>query len=189
MAGKLIIISGPSGAGKSTIVQHLKNNIDFNLEFSISATSRPKRGDEVHGKDYYFLSIDEFKNRIDDDEFLEWEEVYSKQMYGTLKSEITRLSIKEKNIIFDVDVVGGSNIKRNFKDKSLSIFIKPPSTEALEERLKGRNTESEAGIRKRVNKARMELTYARRFDQVIVNDDLETAKAETEKLVSEFLSS
>ncbi len=189
MAGKLIIISGPSGAGKSTIVQHLKSKDDFNLEFSISATSRPKRGEEENGKDYYFLTIDNFRARIDDGEFLEWEEVYPKQLYGTLKSEVTRLSLKEKNIIFDVDVVGGTNIKRSYKDRSVSIFIKPPSIEAREERLKGRNTESEESIQKRIKKSRMEMTYARRFDHVIVNEDLETAKAEAEKIVREFLSS
>lgn len=187
MAGKLVIISGPSGAGKSTLVQHLKNIEDLNLEFSISATTRAQRGDEKNGVDYYFLSIDEFKNRIDDNEFLEWEEVYNKQLYGTLKSEITRLTLLDKNILFDVDVAGATNIQRNFKDKSISIFIKPPSTEELEKRLKSRNTDSEANIQKRLKKTRLELTYARRFNHTIVNDELEKTKGEIEKIVREFL--
>jgi guanylate kinase len=187
MAGKLVIISGPSGAGKSTLVQHLKNIEDFELEFSISATTRAQRGDEKNGVDYYFLSIDEFKNRIDDNEFLEWEEVYNKQLYGTLKSEITRLTLLDKNILFDVDVAGATNIQRNFKDKSISIFIKPPSTEELEKRLKSRNTDSEANIQKRLKKTRLELTYARRFNHTIVNDQLEKTKEEVENIIREFL--
>ncbi len=187
MAGKLVIISGPSGAGKSTIVQFLRNIGDLNLEFSISATTRAKRSDETDGVDYYFLTIDAFKNRIDDNEFLEWEEVYNKQLYGTLKSEITRLSLNDKNIIFDVDVAGATNIQRNYKDKSISIFIKPPSKEALEKRLKDRKTDSEENIQKRLKKSRLELTYARRFNHIIVNDDLEKAKAEVEKIVCDFL--
>lgn len=188
MAGKLVIISGPSGVGKSTIVNYIKNINDFNLEFSVSATSRPKRENEQEGVDYYFLSIDEFRNRVDDNEFLEWEEVYPKQFYGTMKSEITRLSMKEKNIIFDVDVVGGSNIKRHYKDKAISIFIKPPSVDDLEKRLIARKTDSEESIKRRIKKSRLEMTYARRFDHIILNDDLETAKAETERIVREFLS-
>jgi guanylate kinase len=187
MAGKLVIISGPSGAGKSTIVHFLKGIEELNFEFSVSATTRAKREEEKDGEDYYFLSIDEFKNRIDDNEFLEWEEVYNKQLYGTLKSEITRLSLMEKNIIFDVDVAGATNIKRNYKEQSISIFIKPPSPEELEKRLKNRKTETEESIQKRVKKSKLELTYARRFDHIIVNDDLETAKAEVVKLVRDFL--
>lgn len=187
MAGKLVIISGPSGAGKSTLVQFLRSISDFNLEFSISATTRPKRGDEKDGEDYYFLSIDDFKNRIDDNEFLEWEEVYNKQLYGTLKSEITRLSLMNKNIIFDVDVAGATNIQRNYKDKSVSIFIKPPSADDLEKRLKSRKTDTEENIQKRLKKSRLELTYARRFNHTVVNDDLDKAKEEVEKIIREFL--
>lgn len=187
MAGKLVIISGPSGAGKSTIVHFLKGIEELNLEFSVSATTRTKRGEEKDGEDYYFLSIDEFKNRIDDNEFLEWEEVYNQQLYGTLRSEITRLSLMEKNIIFDVDVAGATNIKRNYKEQSVSIFIKPPSPEELEKRLKSRKTETEGSILKRIKKSKLELTYARRFDHIVVNDDLEAAKAEVEKLVKDFL--
>ena len=188
MAGKLVILSGPSGAGKSTIVKHLRSIEDFSLEFSISATSRPLREGEVDGKDYYFLSPDTFRNRIDDKEFLEWEEVYPKQYYGTLKSEIIRISQLGKNTIFDVDVVGGSNIKRMNKETAISIFIKPPSIEVLEERLDQRKTESEESKQKRLKKAKLEMTYARRFDHVIINDDLETAKKAAEKFVREFLS-
>ncbi len=187
MAGKLVIISGPSGAGKSTIVHFLKGTEELNLEFSVSATTRAKRGEEKDGEDYYFLSIDEFKNRIDDNEFLEWEEVYNQQLYGTLRSEITRLSLMEKNIIFDVDVAGATNIKRNYKEQAISIFIKPPGTEELEKRLKSRKTETEESIQKRIKKSKLELTYARRFDHIVVNDVLDSAKAEVEKLVRDFL--
>lgn len=188
MAGKLIIISGPSGSGKTTIVDYIKEIGDFNLEFSVSATSRAKRKNEKEGINYYFLSIDDFRNRIDDNEFIEWEEVYPKQFYGTLKSEITRLSMKEKNIIFDVDVVGGSNIKREYKEKVVSIFIKSPSLEDLENRLRARKTDSEESIIRRIKKARLEMTYARRFDYTVINEDLDKAKAEVEKIVREFLS-
>lgn len=188
MAGKLIILSGPSGAGKSTIVKHLHSIKEFALEFSISATSREKREGETDGKDYYFLSIDDFKSRVEDKQFIEWEEVYGKQFYGTLKSEITRITQAGNNVIFDVDVVGGSNIKRVNKDIALSLFIKPPSPEALEERLKNRNTETEESLQKRLKKAKFELTYARRFDHTIVNDKLEEAKQEAENLVRDFLS-
>lgn len=188
MAGKLVVFSGPSGAGKSTIVQHLRKIEDFNLDFSISATSRPKRENEEEGKDYYFLTIDDFKSNIEDNRFIEWEEVYPNQYYGTLKSEISRLSQLGKNIIFDVDVVGGINIKRTYKDDAISVFIKPPSIEALEERLKKRQTETKESIVKRLKKAKMELTYARRFNHVIVNDDLETAQKEAEGILRAFLT-
>lgn len=187
MAGKLVIFSGPSGAGKSSIVQHLRKNEEFDLEFSISATSRAMRENEVEGKDYYFLSIDDFKSRLEDKDFLEWEEVYPGQYYGTLKSEINRLTKAGKNIIFDVDVIGGSNIKRQFKDKAVSIFIKPPSMEALAERLENRKTETEESKAKRLKKAKLEMTYARRFDHQIENNVLETAILEAEKIVREFL--
>jgi guanylate kinase len=188
MAGRLVIFSGPSGAGKSTIVKHLKGIKEFALEFSISATSRPKREDETEGKDYYFLNPDLFRARIEDNEFLEWEEVYTKQYYGTLKSEVTRITRDGNNILFDVDVVGGVNIKRMNKEKALSIFIKPPSIDVLEERLNQRDTDTEESKQKRLKKAKLELTYARRFDHIIVNDDLEKAQKEAENLVREFLN-
>jgi guanylate kinase len=188
MAGKLVIFSGPSGAGKSTIVKHLRDIDEFALAFSISATSRPKREGEMEGKDYYFMSVDDFRSRIEDNDFIEWEEVYPKQYYGTLKSEITRLTREGNNIIFDVDVVGGSNIKRMNRDKAISVFIKPPSMEVLEERLEQRKTESEESKQKRLKKAKLELTYARRFDHVITNDDLKRATIEAEKLVRDFLT-
>jgi guanylate kinase len=187
MAGKLIVLSGPSGAGKSTIVKYLQSIEEFALDFSISATSRPKRENEVEGKDYYFLTIDSFKNRIEDKDFLEWEEVYPNQYYGTLKSEVTRITRNERNIILDVDVIGGSNIKRMYKDNTISIFIKPPSLEILKERLDQRKTDSEDSKQKRLKKAKLELSYARRFDHVIVNEVLETAQEEAVELVRNFL--
>ncbi len=188
MAGKLVIFSGPSGAGKSTIVKYLREINELQLDFSVSATSRSKRIDETEGVDYYFLSIDAFKSRIEDNDFLEWEEVYPGQYYGTLKTEVDRLTKAGKNIIFDVDVVGGANIKRQFKDKAISIFVQPPTLDALKERLEKRGTESEESIQKRLKKARLELTYSRRFDHIVVNDKLETAREESEKLVREHLT-
>ena len=185
---KLIVLSGPSGAGKSTIVKHLLENNDLNLTYSISVTSRSKRPGEVDGKDYYFMSIDEFKERIDENRFLEWEEVYPNQYYGTLKSDIDLLLSQGKNVIFDIDVMGAINIKRHYKDITLSIFIKPPSVEELEKRLKERNTETEANLKKRVRKANMELHYARKFHHVITNEDLEAAKQEAVNLVTNYLS-
>ncbi len=187
MAGKLVILSGPSGAGKSTIVKYLRSVDDFNLEFSISATSRSKREGETDKKDYYFISIDDFKSRMEDNEFLEWEEVYPGQYYGTYKSEVDRISREGKNVIFDIDVVGGANMKRKYKDDAISIFIKPPSIEILEKRLNERKTESDDSKKKRLRKAKLEMTYARRFDHVIVNEDLETAQKEAEKIIREFL--
>lgn len=188
MAGKLVVFSGPSGAGKSTIVRHLQGIEEFALEFSISATSRQKRGAEVDGKEYYFLSVDSFKSRIEENDFVEWEEVYPKQYYGTLKSEIFRLTQKGCNIIFDLDVIGGSSLKRMNKENSISIFIKPPSIEVLEERLAERNTETDESRKKRIKKAKFEMTYARRFDHVIINDDLNKAIKEAEDLLRSFLS-
>ncbi|MBN2486320.1 MAG: guanylate kinase [Bacteroidales bacterium] len=187
MSGKLVIFSGPSGAGKSTIVNHLKSIGEFNFGFSVSATTRPKRENENNGSDYHFLSIDDFKSRIEDNEFIEWEEVYPNQYYGTLKSEVNRITLNGKNLLFDVDVVGGTNIKRQYKDNAISVFIQPPSPEVLEARLKSRKTESEENLNKRLKKTRLEMTYARRFDKIIVNDDLETAKREAEAIVRDFL--
>lgn len=186
MAGKLIIFSAPSGAGKSTLVQHLLK-CNFDLEFSISATSRAPRGVEKNGVEYYFLTPEEFRQKIDNKEFIEHEEVYSNLYYGTLRSEIDRISDNGKNIIFDIDVAGGVNIKKYFGDRALSIFVAPPSIETLHERLKNRGTDSEEMIKKRISKADFEMGFAPKFDRVIVNDDLEKAKIEVEQVVGEFL--
>jgi guanylate kinase len=188
MSGKLVIFSGPSGAGKSTLVQYLKSLPELNLGFSISATSRAKRENETEGKEYYFMSIENFKSRIEDNEFMEWEEVYPGQYYGTLKSEIHRLSMDGKDILFDVDVIGGANIKRLYKDNSVSIFIQPPSMQTLENRLRSRKSESEESVNRRIKKAKLEMTYARRFDKILINDNLETAKEEAVAIVKDFLS-
>ena len=187
MSGKLIIFSAPSGAGKSTLVQHLLG-CGFNMEFSISATSRAPRGAEQNGVDYYYLTVDEFKNKIEKGEFLECEEVYTGCFYGTLRSEVDRITSKGNNIVFDVDVVGGLNIKKEFGDRALSLFVAPPSIEILHERLKNRGTDSDEMIAKRIGKADLEMTFASKFDKVVVNDDLEMAKEEAERIIREFLS-
>lgn len=184
--GKLIIFSAPSGSGKSTIVGHLLQK-HFNLEFSVSATSRAPRGAEVNGKDYYFLSADEFRQRVANDEFLEWEEVYAGTCYGTLRSEVDRITSQGKNIVFDVDVVGGANIKKMYGDRALALFIQPPSIEELERRLVGRGTDTPEKIAVRVAKAAEELSWAPKFDVVLVNDDLEIAKKEAEQILTDFL--
>lgn len=184
--GKLIIFSAPSGSGKTTLVHHLLSKPELKLAFSVSATSRAKRPNETDGKDYYFLSADEFRKRIENGEFLEWEEVYENQFYGTLKSEIDRIHAEGKHVIFDVDVVGGLNIKKQFGDDALAVFVQPPSVEELERRLRHRSTESEESLAKRVAKAAKELSYSGQFDVVVINDDLEKAKQEAEKLVREF---
>lgn len=183
---RLIIISAPSGSGKSTIINYLLDQ-NLGLEFSISATCRPARGEEQHGREYYFLSVEEFKNRIENDEFLEYEEVYQDRFYGTLKSEVDRISAEGKFPIFDVDVVGGCNIKEYYGDKALSIFVQPPSIEELKLRLEKRGTDSAEVILDRVEKAVHELAYASKFDVIIVNDDLEKAKKETLEIVKTFL--
>lgn len=188
MQGKLLILSAPSGAGKTTIVRHLLNKLP-NLEFSISACSRPKRNNEVHGKDYYFLSVDEFKKRIANDEFIEWEEVYAGSYYGTLKSEIERIWSKNNIVVFDVDVKGGINLKKIFGHSALSIFVMPPSIEALKQRLEHRNTENEESLNKRVGKAAEEMTYANQFDKILVNEILEKSFAEAETIVKNFIES
>lgn len=185
--GKLIIFSAPSGSGKTTIVKYLLQK-GFNMEFSISATSRMPRGSEQNGVDYYFLSADEFRQRIQNNEFLEWEEVYTDTYYGTLLSEVERITAQGKNIVFDVDVVGGVNIKKKFGNRALAMFIQPPSIEELQRRLEGRATDSPEKIAMRVAKASHELTYAPQFDVVIVNDDLETAQREAETTLSQFLN-
>ena len=187
MKGKLIIFSAPSGSGKSTLVQYLMQQ-DLGLAFSVSCTSRAPRGTEQHGVDYYFLSPDEFRQRIAADEFLEYEEVYTDKFYGTLKAEVERLSEAGKTVVFDVDVKGGVNIKRYYGDRALSLFIQPPSIEELSRRLHGRGTDAEEVIQQRLDKAAYELTFAPQFDRIIVNDDLETAKAEALSVVSEILN-
>lgn len=187
MQGKLIIFSAPSGAGKTTIVQHLLKKIP-ELEFSVSACSRPMRKDETHGVDYYFLSVEEFKQKIATEEFIEWEEVYKDNFYGTLKSEIVRIWKKGKHIIFDMDVVGGLNLKKQFGNESLAIFVMPPSIGHLEKRLQSRETETPESIKRRIGKAENELQAAGMFDKIILNDTLEHALVEAEKIVSEFLN-
>ncbi len=186
MKGKLVIFSAPSGAGKTTIVKHLLQK-DLNLEFSISATSRQPRPNEIHAKDYYFLSNTEFQQKIENNEFLEWEEVYSGTCYGTLKSEVERIRAAGKNVIFDVDVVGGLNIKKFYGNEALAIFVQPPSVEELRNRLKNRSTEDSEKIAMRVAKAKQELGFANQFDVLIVNDDLQRATKQAELTVKEFL--
>ena len=186
MKGKLIIFSAPSGAGKTTIVRHLLTK-DFGLEFSISATSRNKRHTETDGKDYYFLTSEEFQKKINADEFLEWEEVYAGTCYGTLKSEVERIRNKGKNVIFDVDVVGGLNIKKFYGDEALAIFVKPPSVEELRNRLIHRSTDAPEVIEKRVQKAEFEISFAPKFDVILINKNLEQTLADAEKIVGKFL--
>ena len=187
MIGKLIIFSAPSGAGKTTIVKHLLQ-CNFNLEFSVSATSRPMRHTETHGKDYYFLSPEEFKQKIDNNEFLEWEEVYEGTYYGTLKSEVERIRQNGNNVIFDVDVVGGTNIKRYYGPQALAVFVQPPSVDELRKRLTNRSTDSTEVIEKRVQKAEYELSFASQFDVIIVNDQLNDALAKAEQVLKNFLN-
>lgn len=187
MSGKLFIFSAPSGSGKTTIVRHLLQQ-NLNLEFSISATSREKRGTEIDGKDYYFLSAEDFKQKIAKDEFLEWEEVYEGCFYGTLKSEVERIRNKGNNVIFDVDVVGGINIKKYYKNDALAVFVQPPSIKELENRLRNRNTDSEEVIAKRVKKFAFELDFAPQFDKVIINDKLEDALKEAEFTLKNFIN-
>lgn len=184
--GKLLIFSAPSGAGKSTIVNYLLQQ-NLNLHFSISATSRLPRGEEKNGVEYYFLTPDEFRKRIENNEFLEYEEVYKDKYYGTLKSEVQRILDKGSNVIFDVDVVGGCNIKNYYGDKALSVFIEPPSIAELRSRLEKRGTDSVEVIDDRIAKAEYELIFSPRFDLVIHNADLEKAKQETLEAVSKFL--
>lgn len=187
MQGKLIIFSAPSGAGKTTIVHHLLE-VFPQIEFSVSACSRPIRKGETQGVDYYFLSIEEFKQKITNNEFVEWEEVYKDNFYGTLKTEIERIWKKGKHIIFDMDVVGGLNLKKQFGDLALAIFVMPPSIEHLEARLRSRETETPESIARRIGKAENELQTAELFDKIILNDKLDNAFAEAEKVVTNFLS-
>ena len=182
----MIIFSAPSGAGKTTIVTHLLQQ-GLNLEFSISATSRSARPEEVYGKDYYFLTHDEFRHKIKNCEFLEWEEVYEGTFYGTLKSEVERIRNTGRNVIFDVDVVGGLNIKKYYGNDALAFFIMPPSIEELEKRLQNRSTETDDKIETRIAKAEYELSFSKDFDVILVNDNLYDAFLEAKKLVSDFL--
>ena len=186
--GKLLVFSAPSGSGKTTIVRHLLKQEDLNLEFSISCTTREPRGEEVHGKDYYFISLEEFKKHIKAEDFVEWEEVYRDNFYGTLKSEVERIWAKGKNVIFDIDVIGGLHLKKKFGDKALAIFVQPPSLEVLIERLTSRGTDLPEKLAERIKKADKELLYADQFDVILKNHELETACKEAEKLVTEFLA-
>ena len=184
--GKLIIFSAPSGSGKSTIINYLLQQ-NLNLAFSISATSRPPRGTEQHGVEYFFLSPEEFRQRIANDEFLEYEEVYTDRFYGTLKEQVEKQLAAGQNVIFDVDVVGGCNIKKFYGERALSVFIQPPSVEELRRRLNGRGTDTQEVIESRIAKAEYELSFADKFDVIVVNDELEKAQAEALATIQEFL--
>ncbi|MBO4503449.1 MAG: guanylate kinase [Bacteroidales bacterium] len=186
MQGKVIIVSAPSGAGKTSIVRHLLEQVP-ELKFSISATTRHKRDYEIDGKDYYFLTPEQFKERLANDEFLEWQEVYEDQYYGSLKSEVERIWSEGQVVIFDVDVLGGLNIKKFYGDEALSVFIEPPTLEELMNRLKKRGTETEESLKKRIDKAEYELSFAPQFDKIVLNDDLATAQQEMIDLVQAFL--
>jgi guanylate kinase len=187
LEGKLIIFSAPSGSGKTTIVRHLLAKYN-NLGFSISACTRDRRGrNEVDGKDYYFLTPEDFKARIDNNEFVEWEEVYPGGYYGTLKSEIERLWASGKHVLFDVDVKGGLKLKEYFQERALAIFVKAPSEEAIKERLMARGTETEDSLSKRLFKVKFEMSFQNRFDVILLNDNLETALEKAEELVENFI--
>lgn len=185
--GKLLIISAPSGAGKTTLVKYLLSAIDT-LRFSVSATSRPKREGETNGKDYYFLSKDDFQKKINENAFLEWEEVYEGVFYGTLYSEVERITSSGNHVVFDVDVVGGLNIKKQYGDKALSIFIQAPSVKVLADRLQKRCSDSEESIQKRIEKASQEMEYAPHFDLILVNDELGKAKEEIVEKITQFIN-
>lgn len=186
--GKLIVISAPSGAGKTSIVHHLLKNM-LELSFSVSACSREKRDNETHGKDYYFLGVEGFQNKIKEAAFIEWEEVYENQYYGTLKSEIERIWSEGKTVIFDVDVIGGLNIKKQYPKECLSLFIMPPSVDVLRERLSGRGSESEEKLEMRLAKAEQEISKNQEFDKVILNDDFGIACEETMEVITNFINS
>ncbi|MBO4645013.1 MAG: guanylate kinase [Bacteroidales bacterium] len=186
MQNKLIVVSAPSGAGKTSIVRHLLQENPL-LSFSVSATTRAKRETEIDGKDYYFISVPEFQKRIEEGRFLEWQEVYKGQYYGSLKSEVDRLGAEGKVVIFDVDVLGGINIKKFYGERALSIFIQPPTIEDLKKRLAGRGTETPESLQKRVDKAEYELTFANQFDRIVVNDVLSVAQQEASQLIRDFL--
>ena len=183
---KIVIFSAPSGSGKSTLINHLMSKMDV-FEFSISATSRAPRGTEQHGVEYFFLTPEEFRKRIANNEFLEYEEVYTDRYYGTLKAEVERQLEAGQHVVFDVDVVGGCNIKKFYGDRALSLFIQPPSVEELRRRLEGRATDAPEVIQQRIDKAEYELSFAPKFDKVIINDDLATAQAEALAVIKEFI--
>lgn len=185
--GKLIVISAPSGTGKSTIIGELMKCEDLKLEFSISATTRPPRGNEKHGVEYYFLTLDDFRQRIDNDEFAEYHEVYEGRFYGTLKSEIKRITSKGCNVVMDLDVMGGIDVKKIYGNKALAVFIKPPSIEILRKRLLSRGTDSIDDINNRVNKAAFELSFADQYDCCVINDNLADAVEQTKDVISQFI--
>ena len=187
MNGKVIIFSAPSGSGKTTIIKSLLEK-DLNLQFSVSACSRPKRLEEIEGKDYYFIQAEEFKKRIKENQFIEWQEVYKNFFYGTPKSEIERLWKDKVNIVFDVDVLGGINLKKIFKNQALSLFIKPPSIDELEVRLRKRHTEDQSTLLNRIERSKKELTYSEQFDMIIINDYLEKAITEAYHAIKTFIS-
>lgn len=189
MPGKLIIFSAPSGSGKSTIINWLMSHEELRMAFSISCTSRAPRGTERNGVEYFFVTPEEFRRRIDNDEFLEYEEVYKDRYYGTLKQQVEAQLEKGENVVFDVDVKGGCNIKNYYGDRALSVFIQPPSIEELRNRLTGRGTDAPEVIEDRIARASFELTFAPKFDKVVINDDLDKAKAEALKIVKDFLLS
>ncbi|MBR5031028.1 MAG: guanylate kinase [Muribaculaceae bacterium] len=185
--GKLIVISAPSGTGKSTIIAELMKQEDLKLEFSISATTRPPRGTEQHGVEYYFLTLEDFRQRIEKDEFAEYHEVYEGRYYGTLKSEIKRITNKGRNVVLDLDVMGGIDVKKIYGKKALAVFIKPPSIETLRKRLLSRGTDSIEDINNRLNKAEYELSFADQYDKCVVNDVLADAVAQTKEIITDFI--
>ena len=185
--GKLIIISAPSGSGKTTLVKHILSSIN-NISFSVSACSRKPRQNEIDGKDYFFLTLSDFKTKIENDEFIEWEEVYKDHFYGTLNSEVEKMKKAGRHVAFDVDVAGGVSIKSKFGNEALAIFIKPPSIDALKQRLVGRATDNSEDITNRIEKADLELTYEDKFDVTIINDNLTEAKKEIVDLISKFIN-
>jgi guanylate kinase len=186
--GKLIVFSAPSGSGKTTIVRYLLAQKELHLDFSISATSRPKRGEEIDGKDYYFISASDFQQKIAENAFVEYEEVYKDNFYGTLKSELNRIWSEGKHVIFDIDVIGGLEIKSQFPEQTLAVFVRPPSVEELERRLRFRQTETEEKIQMRIAKAEREIATSGQFDVILKNYDLENAKNDAYKLVHDYLS-
>ena len=186
--GKLIIISAPSGSGKSTIIGRIMQDESLRLAFSVSATTRPRRGQEVHGVDYYFLTQEEFESKIEGDELVEYQEVYKGRYYGTLKSEVERITAMGMNVVLDLDVLGGVNVKRMYGDRALSIFIQPPSVEVLRERLIKRGTDSMEDIQARVDKAEFEISIGPLFDYTVINDDLDTAVNEVHQLIEDFIN-
>ncbi|MDI1254878.1 MAG: guanylate kinase [Flavobacterium sp.] len=185
--GKLIVFSAPSGSGKTTIVRHLLEQKELHLDFSISATSRPKRGEEINGKDYYFITASEFQQKIAENAFVEYEEVYKDNFYGTLKSELDRIWALGKHVIFDIDVIGGMSIKKQYPEQTLAVFVSPPSVEELERRLRFRQTETEEKIQMRIAKAEREIASSGEFDVILKNYDLENAKNDAYELVSNYL--